>query len=401
MAGNNHHQEFKVEKFQTPSNVKTIIAVLGAIGLLTFAISWMKSPERLWPAYLTAFFFFSCLGLGGLFFASLHNATKAGWSASIRRYSEAMTSFVPFIFVGGLVLLAGMKYLFPWADPQTVATNPVVAAKTAYLNVGFFVVRLVIFCGGWFLFKWFMVGNSIKQDQTGDENLTHKNVAVSVGFILFFAISFSLFSVDLLMSLLPTWYSTIFGVYCFSGLFQAALAAIALILIFIKRTGAVKGYVNVEHLHDVAKLLKGFTVFWAYIAFSQFMLIWYANIPEETEYYIMRAQNGGWLSISYALIVFRFIVPFVALLPRGMKRNENQVILISILILIMQYVDIYWMVYPNFFDGNVTFGFVEIGIFCGFSGLFLWGLTRFFQKFNLIPIKDPRLHEAIEHHVIY
>ncbi len=184
MAGTNHHQELKVEKFQTPTHLKTIIAVLGAIGVLTFAISWMKSPERLWPAYLTAFFFFTTLGLGGLFFTALQHATKAGWSVTIRRYSEAMTSFIPFIFIGGLVLLAGMKYLFPWANPHTVAESAVLEAKTGYLNVGFFVIRLVIFCGGWFLFKWFIVGNSLKQDQTGDEKLTLKNVGLSVGFIL-------------------------------------------------------------------------------------------------------------------------------------------------------------------------------------------------------------------------
>lgn len=401
MAGAQSHTELKVEKFQTPNNLKTLIGVLIAVGILTFAISWMKSPERLWPAYLTAFFYFSCLGLGGLFFTAIQHIAKAGWSSSIRRYAEAMTSFIPMIFIGGLVLLAGMKYLFPWANPETVAANPIVAAKTGYLNIGFFVGRLVLFCGGWFLFKYFIVGNSLKQDQTGDEKLTLKNVGTSIGFVLFFSLSFTFFSMDLLMSLLPTWYSTIFGIYCFAGLFQSSLAVLAMMIIFIRRSGAVKGYVTVEHQHDVVKFLKGFTVFWAYIAFSQFMLIWYANIPEETEYYIMRSQNGGWLALSFGLLIFRFIVPFLALLPRGLKRNDNHVILVSALILVMQYVDIYWMVYPNFFDGEVKFGIVEIGIFAGFAGLFLWGVTSFMQKHSLVAVKDPRLHEAINHHVTY
>lgn len=298
-------------------------------------------------------------------------------------------------------MVLGMKHLFPWANPEVVASNPVVAAKTGYLNVGFFVLRLVIFCAGWFGFKYFIVGNSLKQDQNGDQNLTHKNVGLSIAFILFFAISFTLFSMDLLMSLLPTWYSTIFGIYTFSGLFQASLAVLALIIIFMRRAGFVKGYVTVEHQHDVAKFMKGFTVFWAYIAFSQFMLQWYANIPEETEYYLMRSQNGAWMSISMVLLIFRFIVPFIALLPRGLKRNENHVIMVAILILIMQYVDVYWMVYPNFFHGQVTFGFMEIGIFAGFAGLFLYAMTRFFSKNNIVAIKDPRMHEALSHHVTY
>ena len=171
-------------------------------------------------------------------------------------------------------------------------------------------------------------------------------------------------------------------------------------IIFIKRAGFVKGYVTVEHQHDIVKFMKGFTVFWAYIAFSQFMLIWYANIPEETEYYIMRSQNG-WLAISFLLLIFRFIVPFIALLPRGLKRNENHVIAVSTLILVMQYVDIYWMVYPNFNDGLIKFGFLEIGLFLGFLGLFLLGVTTFFKKHSMVALKDPRLHEAINHHVTY
>ncbi len=401
MANTHHPTELKVEKFVASSSIKTAIWTLMGIGLITFIIGFIRDPERLWPAYLTAFFFFACLGLGGLFWAAINNVAAAGWSTSIRRYSEAMSSFIPFILLGGLLMLFGMKYLFPWANPETVAENSVVAAKTGYLNVGFFVVRLLVFCGGWFAFKWFMVGNSIKQDSSGDESFTHRNVGLSIAFILFFAISFTLFSMDLLMSLLPTWYSTIFGVYTFSGLFQATMAALVLIIIYMRRSGFVKGYVTVEHQHDVVKYMKGFTVFWAYIAFSQYMLIWYANIPEETEYYLMRSQNSGWMAISVALIIFRFIVPFVALLPRGLKRNENHVIAVSVLILIMQYVDIYWMVYPNYFHGHLTFGFMELGTFAGFAGLFLLGLSQFFQKFSVVPVKDPRLHEAIQHHVTY
>lgn len=400
MANANHSIELKIEKFTPSANLKTTMWVLIGLGLLSFIVG-LRSPERLWPAYLTAFFYFTCLALGGLFFTSIQHVAKAGWSSSIRRLSESMTAFVPYILVTGLILLFGMKYLFPWVDPKVIASYPLVAAKTDYLNVGFFGIRLVLFCGGWLVFRYFIVGNSLKQDQTGDENLTHKNVGASIGFLLFFSISFTLFSMDLLMSLLPTWYSTIFGIYTFSGLFQSSLAFLALMIIFVQRSGFVKGYITVEHLHDVVKFLKGFTVFWAYIAFSQFMLIWYANIPEETEYYLMRSQNSGWIMISVALIIFRFIVPFIALLPRGLKRNENHVILVASLILIMQYVDIYWMVYPNFFHGHVTFGLIEIGAFAGFAGLFLFSVSSFLQKNSIVPLKDPRLHEAIQHHVTY
>lgn len=398
--GEHNHVNLHVSKFVAPAKLKTLAFALVAIGLLTFVVGLMKNQERLWTSYLVAFFFFSAMSVSGLFWISINNVAHAGWSVSIRRFAEATTSFIPAILVGGLILLVGFKHLYPWANPEIVASNPVIAAKTGYLNSGFFVVRLFIFAVGCMLFRYVMVGNSLKQDQTGDTHLTEKNVSPAVGFLVFFALTFSLFSVDLLMSLLPTWYSTIFGIYAFSGMFQAGLAFLAIVIVLMKRHGFIKGYVNDEHQHDVVKYLKGFSIFWAYIAFSQFMLIWYANLPEETEYYIMRAQ-GGWMSISFALLIFRFVIPFLALLPRGAKRNDNNVLLVSALVLVMQYLDIYWMVYPNFFDGQVTFGFWEIGIFAGFTGLFILTVTSFWSKHSLVPLKDPRMHEAINHHVSY
>lgn len=400
MATSNHSNELHVGKFEASPKLKILSYIFIAIGLITFAVGLMKNQERMWAAYLVSFFFFACVGLGGLFWSAIQNLTKAGWSVSVRRYAEGLTAYVPVMVVTSFILILGLKYLYPWADHDKVAENALLQSKASYLNTAFLIVRLVVFGAGMLLFRQILVGNSLKQDQTGDENLTHKNVGFSIGFILFFAITFSLFSVDMLMSLLPTWYSTIFGIYCFSGLFQAFFAVIIPLAIFLKRSGYVKGYVTEEHIHDLAKFMKGFTVFWAYIAFSQFMLIWYANIPEETEYYIMRAQHG-WMGVSFALLIFRFIVPFLALLPRGLKRNENHLLLVSALILVMQYTDIYWMVYPNFFHGHLTFGFWEIGMFLGFAGLFLAVLTRFLSKHSIVALKDPRIHEAINHHVTY
>lgn len=398
--GEHKHVDLHVSKFKAPAMLKTIGFALLAVGIITFIFGLMKNQERIWPSYLVTYFYFSCLAVGGLFWLAINNIAKAGWSVTIRRYAEAMTAFIPAILVGGLVLIAGMKVLFPWARPEVIAENAVVAAKAGYLNVGGFVIRLVIFAVGAFVFRYVIVGNSLKQDANGNESYTHKNVPVSVGFIFFYAIMFSLFCVDMLMSLLPTWYSTIFGIYGFAGMIQATMALMAIIIVLMKRSGLVKGYVTEEHQHDVVKYLKGFSVFWAYIAFSQFMLQWYANIPEETEYYILRAQ-GGWLPISLGLLIFRFVVPFLALLPRGNKRSDTNVIAVAVLVLVMQYVDIFWMVYPNFFDGHLTFGFYEIGIFAGFAGAFLLTLMAFWSKHSLVPVKDPRIHEAINHHVAY
>lgn len=394
------HETKQLGKFEMSQRAKSVSFACMAIGALAFVIGLIKAQDNLWTSYLTSFFFFSCLGLGGLFFAAIQYVANAGWSVTVRRFAESMTSFIPVMVVGSLVLLLGMKHLYTWAQPDVVAKDHLLQLKTAYLNVPFFVVRMLVFGVGCLIFRHVLVGGSIAQDASGDENITRKNAAWGVGFLPFFALLFSFFSVDLLMSLLPYWYSTIFGVYCFAGLFQSFFAALTLIIIWVRRKGLVKGYVTEEHMHDVSKFMKAFTVFWAYIAFSQYMLIWYANIPEETEFFIMRAQNG-WLPISLMLLVFRFIVPFIALLPKWAKRSESHLTVVSILILIMQYVDIYWLVYPNFNEGHFSFGLMEVAIFIGFFGIFFYGVNKFLAKNNIIPVKDPRLHEALGHHVTY
>lgn len=401
MADSSHSHKLVMNKFEPSQKLKTISFGFVALGLLGMAIGLLKSPDRLWPAYLVAFFFVSCLGLGGLFFVAIQHVAKAGWSTTIRRLAESMTSFIPWMVVASLILaIFGLKKLYPWADAKVVAESAVIQAKTGFLNMQFLIVRLLVFGVGMYLFARAMVGNSIKQDQNGDEKFTLKNVGIAIGFILFFALSFTLFSMDLLMSLMPTWYSTIFGIYCFAGMFQSSIAFLILMAMYLRRSGFVQGYYNEEHIHDLAKFLKGFTVFWAYIAFSQFMLIWYANIPEETEYYLMRSE-GAWMSVSMSLLIFKFVVPFLALLPRGAKRNETHLTLVCVLLLVMQYVDVYWMVYPNFFEGEMKFGFYEIALVIGFLGVFMLSIQKFFSKNNLVAIKDPRIDEALNHHVTY
>jgi len=398
MSSSNHHHELKLEKFETPQNLKTATYASLFIGALGLAYGLAKAPERLWTSYLVAFFFFACLGLGGMFFIAFNHAAKAGWSSSIRRIAESFTSFMPIMVVSSLVMILGFKYLYPWADPEQ--SYRMTGGKALYLAPWFVILRLVIFGLGCLVFKKIIVGNSLKQDQNGDSSLTLKNVGFSIGFIAFFAITFTLFTIDLLMSLLPSWYSTIIGIYALAGMVQSTMALMAIMIVWLKKSKWVSGYITVEHQHDIGKFMKGFTIFWAYIAFSQFMLIWYANIPEETEFYLMRSHSG-WLAISLGLLIFKFIVPFLALLPREAKRNDANLVAVSVLILITQYVDIYWLVYPNFFDGVPQFGFLEVSIFLGFAGLFLKMLTGFMTKNNLVAIKDPRLHEALNHHVTY
>lgn len=392
-------EKVEPKKFVLGGNAKMAFIVMMALGVAGLLGGFATDQERIWHSYLTSYFYFASLAMGGLFFTAIQHAVHAGWSVNIRRISEAMTAFLPVVFVGGLILLGSGTHLYSWLDHEIVSHDAVLQGKSGYLNLGFWAVRIVLFGALWLFFAHKIVGYSLNQDKDGDHDWSHKLSRISVSFLLVFALSYSLFSVDLLMSLDPHWFSTIFGVYCFAGLFQSTLAFCVLMILYVRSQGWVTGLITEEHTHDVAKFLKGFTVFWAYIAFSQFMLIWYANLPEETIFYLHRA-HGGWMQVSFSLLIFKFIVPFVALLPRWAKRTKGHLIMVCVLVLVMQWVDLYWLVYPNYKD-HVVFSWQEILPFVGFLGAFLFMTTNFLAKHNLVPVKDPRIHESLSHHVTY
>ncbi len=387
-------------QFVPSQTLRTIYSVAIFLGLVLFGLALFKDGDRAWYGFLTAFMYWTNLALGGLFFAAIQHVTKAGWSVNIRRIAESFTAFLPIAAIGAVVLLLGSKHLYIWLDSDVVAKDAILQGKSAYLNPTFFVIRLVVFFGLWLTFSKLIIGNSLKQDQDGDTKWTLKNVGLSIAFLFTFALSYSLFSVDTLMSLQPHWFSTIWGIYNFAGLFQSFLAMLILFVIYSMKKGWLRGLVSEDHLHDLGKFLKGFTVFMAYIGFSQFILIWYANLPEETIFYLARS-NGWWMAISFSLLILKFAVPFLLLLPRWAKRTPSHLAMVSVLILIMQYVDIHWMVYPNLDPYSPHFSWQEIGPFALLGGLFLWSVTGFLSKNKLVPVKDPRIEESIHHHVVY
>jgi len=321
---------------------------------------------------------------------------------NVRRLSESLTAYLPAACILTLPLIYGAFSLYDWLDADKVANDPLLAHKSPYLNLPFFLIRLGVFLGGWVFFAWKLVSFSLGQDQDGNILWTKKSVKYSIFFLLFFALSLSLFSVDLLMSLDAHWFSTIFGVYVFAGLFQSVFAVIILLSAWLVRQegGRYKALINENHLHDLGKFLFAATVFWAYIAFSQYMLIWYANLPEETTFFIPRSQ-GAWSAVSIFLILFKFIVPFVFLLPRWVKRTWKTMVPISCLILLMQFVDLYWLIYPHFDSGFPLFSWLEICTFLFFAAVFVRTVFSFLQKHSPVPLKDPRGAESLSHHVTY
>lgn len=385
---------------QVSSTLKTVPVVLMFLGVVAFAVTLMKNPDRAWHGYLAGYFYFFTLAIGGLFFTAIQHMTKAGWSVNVRRFCEAFTAFLPLAALGAVGLLIGGHHLYEWMDKAKVASDELLSHKAGYLNTGFFIGRLVVFFALWLLFTFKIVGGSTEQDRTGDDNITHKTVPWAVACVLVFSLSFSLFGVDAIMSLQPHFYSTIFGVYLFGGLFQSTIAAMILLIQYCMKRGLLTGYVDENHMHDLGKFLLGFTVFWAYIAYSQYMLIWYANLPEETLFFLPRV-TGPWTWMSAILLMGKFVIPFLALLSRRAKRDPNMLGAISILILIMQYIDLHWLIFPNLDSTQVILGIPEVLIWCGFAGAFMFTVLRFLSKHPIVPVKDPRIQESLHHHVVY
>jgi hypothetical protein len=268
--------------------------------------------------------------------------------------------------------------------------------KSAYLNHKFALVRSAIAFVVWIFIGAKLVKNSLAQDVSGDPEFTIRNTKLSAAFIPLFGLTFSFLAYDFLMSLEPHWFSTMFAVYCFAGLFYSTLCTITIITILMKRRGLLPA-LNENHLHDMGKLMFGFTVFWAYIGFSQFMLIWYANLPEETVYYLRRIE-GGWKALCWLLLIVKFIIPFFMLMPRGVKRQEGYLFKMAIFMLVAHWIDYYLLVMPNFAPKGPVFGWIELGVAAGFFGLFALVITRFFGRVPAMPFRDPRLAESLNHH---
>jgi hypothetical protein len=369
---------------------RTAFIACAVIGVAAFAGGLAVDAARAWQSYLVSYFMFACFGVFGLFFTALHHAVNATWVIVVRRVAEGLTAYLPIALVLFLVMIPGLKYIYPWATPDFVTHYP---AKREWLSVLWVSVRGIVFILVWMFFAWKLVRMSLKQDETGEPSLTRKMIYWSIAFMPFFAGTFSMTSFDQLMSLEPKWYSTMFPVYCFAGMFQSGLALITIIFIMLRRQGALRAVTTPSHLKDLGTLVFAFTIFMTYIGFSQYMLIWYANLPEETFYFIKRSE-GGWQYLFIALPVFKFVIPFFGLLSQGLKRMENWLLMVCGAILIGQYLDIFWMVRPSVSGSAPVIGWIEIGTFLGFAGLFGLAVSWFYGKYSVLASRDPRIIES-------
>lgn len=369
--------------------------MVGVAGLALSLIGYFTDSHQFFYSYLTSFAFWFTIAMGGLFFVMLHHLTNATWSVVLRRIAENLMSNIPFMMILFIPVLLGIKDLYHWSHPDLVATDHLLMKKAPYLNIPFFIIRAAIYFGIWILLSRLLYKISINQDNGHSETQTKRFRKISAPGMILFAFTISFAAFDWFMSLDAHWYSTIFGVYIFSGGLLNGLAFITMVTIYLKSKGPFTDIVTSEHFHDLGKLLFAFTIFWAYICFSQYFLIWYANIPEETVWFSAR-WKGAWKFFSLTIIFGHFVIPFFALITQAAKRNLKVMTSIVILLFIVHWVDLYWIIMPNLLTDGAKISWMDLTTMLGIGGIFMWNYLRLSKKTALTPTNDPRLKASIE-----
>jgi hypothetical protein len=384
-------------------------AVLLLLGVLLGSFTSLGTRFAM-GAYLTAFVYCFSIALGALFFVIIQHLCRAGWSVTVRRSAELMMTTMPMLAVLFLPILAtlflGDGTIYKWDSAAWVAEHHpewATNAKGFYLSDFFFLGRSVVYFAVLIFLANYFYKTSRRQDETAELRLTEKMQGFSGPAVILFALTVTFASFDWLMSLEPAWFSTMWGVYIFAGSILSALAAMAVMIFLLQRGGVLRQEVTVEHYHDFGKLIFGHITFWTYIAFSQFLLIWYANLPEETFWFKYR-QESGWQYISLALVFFHWMLPFLGTMSRHVRRRPGLMCFWGCYVLVMHFVDMYWIVMPTIAPETVGGGVAGVltSLLClaGMLGLFIGWVLRTGETAPLIPIRDPRLQESLSFHQI-
>ncbi|GAB2764803.1 quinol:cytochrome C oxidoreductase [Salinimicrobium soli] len=352
-----------------------------------------------WAALYVAAFFFFMISLGVMAFYAVQYAAQAGWSPVLFRVMEGITSYLlpGSLIVFVLLLLSGLhlNHLFVWMDPEVVAHDEIIQNKSGFLNVPFFLIRAAIYIAGWNLFRYFMRRNSLRQDEATDNVWYKKNFKLAAGFLVFFIVTESMMSWDWIMSVDPHWFSTLFGWYVFASLFVSGITVIALVTIYLKSRGFLP-FVNDSHIHDLAKFMFGISIFWTYLWFSQFMLIWYSNIPEEVTYFVSRIEDYN--LVFFGMVAINFLFPVLLLMNSDFKRVNWFVVATGIVILIGHYLDIFVMIMPATVGESWFIGIPELSALAFFGGLFIFVVFSNLTKAPLLVKRNPFRKESEHYH---
>ena len=349
-----------------------------------------------WSATFVAAFFFMMIALGTLVFYAIQYASSAGWSPILYRVMEGITGYLlPGSIIVVLIVLFAGTHFYPWQDDTLVAGDKILQDKSGYLNFPFFLIRAIIYLVGWNVYRYFTRRNSIELATANDLKPYKQNFKFSVFFLAFFIVTESMMAWDWFMSMTPHWYSTLFAWYIFASMIVSAVTTIAIVTILLKNSGYLP-FVNDSHLHDLAKFMFGFSIFWTYLWFGQFMLIWYANIPEEVTYFILRIQEYN--PLFFGMLVLNFVFPILMLMNSDYKRIPWFVVMAGVVILIGHYIDIFLLVMPSTVGPYWSFGITEFAAILFFLGLFIFVVGLALSKVSLRPERDPYIIESEHYH---
>jgi hypothetical protein len=352
-----------------------------------------------WAALYVACIFFMLISLGALTFYAIQQVAQAGWSPVLFRVMQGITAYLP---VGSVIffiilILSGLHFnhLFPWLDPQVVAHDKIIQNKAGYLNFPFWIIRAFVFLLGWNLYRYFSRKNCLAQDESTDNSFYKKNFNISAMFLVFFIVTESIMSWDWIMSIDPHWFSTLFGWYVFASFFVSGITTICMVTLYLKSKGYLEN-VNTSHIHDLAKFMFGISVFWTYLWFSQFMLIWYANIPEEVTYFVTRIEKYN--LPFFGAIVMNFVFPILILINTDFKRITWVLVMAGIVILVGHYIDFFNMIMPSSVGDQWFIGISEISSVLFFLGLFIFVVFTALTKAPLLPKRNPYIEESKHFH---
>jgi len=385
-----------IQSFNPPnmSDVQKRSLIAGIVFLVILAAGAFVNARQFFQAYLIGWTFWTGIAVGSLALLMLQHLTGGGWGLVIRRSLEAATRTLPLMAVLFIPVVIGAHSIYhEWMDPEEVAKHPAVQFKSGYLNLPFFTVRAVIYFGVWIALAFFLNKWSLAQDRTADNRYT-KNMRVLSGggmVALIFSVTFA--SIDWYMSIEPDWFSTIYGFIFVAAWSLSALAFVIAVMARLVREEPMRRIVAPLHFHDLGKLLLALVMLWAYFAFSQFLIIWSGNLPEEITWYLRRIY-GGWGALIVTIGILHFAAPFLFLLSRGIKRNPNKLVLVAALVLVMRSADLLWMLAPAF--QHRMWILMDIAALIGFGGLWLAFFTWQLGKRSLIPINDPQFESTLE-----
>jgi hypothetical protein len=370
--------------------------IVGVIGLLLSIGGVYQNPEQFYRSYLMSYLFWAGITLGCLGLLMIQYLTGGAWGVIIRRILEASTRTLPVVALAFVPILAGMSHLYEWTHPEVVSHSELLQHKQAYLNIPFFMIRLAIYFLLWFGLVFFLNRWSTNQDRSPDPRWNRSLIRLSGPGLVVYGLTLTFASVDWVMSLHPEWYSTIFGALIFAGQALTSMAFILVVIICLSRQGPLEGVLNPRHFWDLGKFLFVFVLLWAYLSFSQLLIIWSGNLPEETPWYLSR-WHGGWQWVGIALVFFHFALPFGLLLSRELKKNSAKLLAVAIGIFLIRWVDLFWLTAPTFHPSGLKLHWLDFVAPIGLGGIWLAAFLRQLKRYPLLPINDPHLAEALQH----